>query len=178
MNRFGKGPRNTTCIIRALVLWLLSKIPQKTIMVDGKPYLTRYYLLGTDRDYTLYGARLNVFLHHFHASDAGRDLHNHPWTGTSLILRGGYTEERTTHSLVFFGPDADVDRYTPVRTKVFKPGMWNRIGLHDYHRAVLLDERKGAWTLFFAGQRIREWGFLDYKTGRFTNWRKVKGAQP
>ncbi len=158
---------------------LLTKVlPYKTIATGGSPYLTRFYLLGTDRDYVKNGAKLNVFLHFFHRGDADRELHNHPWTGTSLILTGGYTEERMTHYQYWCGPTEAVDSYSKVKTRIFRPGSVNRIGLKDFHRATLLDDSRGCWTLFFAGERVRDWGFLDPKTWRFTHWRSKPDAVP
>lgn len=42
------------------------------------PLLTRYFLLQT--------RWLGVYLHHLHASDDDRAMHDHPWTFVSLLL--------------------------------------------------------------------------------------------
>jgi hypothetical protein len=74
-----------------LLTWLESKLPKTTITINGKPYLTRCYLFGKDRAWG------NIYLHHFHSSDQGDELHNHPWTGLSFVLAGGYSEERVSN---------------------------------------------------------------------------------
>ena len=52
---------------------------------DGSPAMVRYRLLDTR-----WGG---LYVHHFLRSDQDRDLHDHPWHFTSLILWGGYVEE-------------------------------------------------------------------------------------
>lgn len=141
------------------------RFPKVDINIDGKPYLTRYLLTHKKYSHDI-GCEGGVFLHNFHASDPkpGRGLHNHPWVGTSLILAGGYVEERCTDIGVPSVPGV----YTDVVTKTFYPGMVNRIGLHDFHRTTLLNEARGCWTLFFVGERVKDWGFVDPKTWLFT----------
>lgn len=159
---------------------LLGRLESNTIPINGKPYLTRYYLTGRNKKFL--GERPHLYLHHFHMSDQPQEVHNHPHTGTSLILRGGYIEERMSElgeavyepELAFArrtlaGPlRADrVPAYAPITTKVCRPGDINRLGLLDFHRAVMLDSAKGAWTLFYTGPRVKEWGFLDRDTLEF-----------
>ena len=89
-----------------------------------------------------------------HRSDDDRELHNHPWeNSTSLILWGGYREERL---------DAD----GTVRVRTYRPWSINRIGANDFHRVELLDPR-GCLTLFIAGKRQQSWGFKDPITGEY-----------
>lgn len=145
---------------------LLNLIPHVTITVAGKPYLTRYYLFGADR------AGGNLFLHHFHASDQGEEFHNHPWRwGASLILRGGYVEERCVRSR---WPHGDVDEYSRIARR---PGSFSRFGTREFHRADLIDPQGGCWTLFACGARVKDWGFLD-RRGRFRDWRTNPEAIP
>lgn len=156
-------------------------IPRETIPVGGKPYLTRYYLTSK-----LEGGKrvrrfkkLAAFLHHFHASDGDRDLHNHPWTGKSLILWGGYIETRCEDE----GTSSCPNVFTREEHHLYVP-FWawlivklvehdmpvhciNTLSLHDYHRVELLDEERGCWTLFLAGERVKAWGFLDRVTRTF-----------
>lgn len=75
-------------MLHRLLTWFESWLPKTTITINGKPYLTRCYLFGKDRKWG------NIYLHHFHSSDQGDELHNHPWTGLSFVLAGGYSEER------------------------------------------------------------------------------------
>jgi hypothetical protein len=153
---------------------LIDRIPHHTIPIDGKPYLTRYFLTGKNEK--VIGERPNLFLHHFHMSDQGRELHNHPYTGTSLILKSGYIEERVkvlglaTHldySQHGVTTVMSTPAYSQLEAKVVRAGDINRLGLDDFHRAELLDTVKGAWTLFYTGPRVKEWGFLNRRTLEF-----------
>lgn len=138
-------------------------------------YLTRYYLLkpprmpdgswpfddhGEPRPGIIWPPGTGAVFHHFHKGDDALELHNHPWDWcVSLILRGGYIEERTTRE------DLTVKRRT------FKPGSVNVLTKYDFHRVELLDPVRGCWTLFVYGKKSQGWGFLDRHTGKFTDWR-------
>jgi hypothetical protein len=111
----------------------------------GEKYLTRYVLIRT-RWFALY-------LHRLHAPDPDRDLHNHPWRATSLILWGGYTE-LVTHTRA---PDPET-RLT-LAERMHLTGDLNRIRTSAYHRIVKVEPN--TWTLVFAGRRFRRWGFLE-----------------
>ncbi len=154
-------------IFERLCRWLESKLPKTTITIQGKPYLTRCYIFGKDRAWG------NIYLHHFHSSDQGDELHNHPWKwGMSLIMAGGYSEE-------YRGPLASSEFITlehyknsyPILRREKRPGQFNLIKADDFHRVDLHDEKKGAWTLFFAGPRTGEWGFGDLHTQVFKDWK-------
>ncbi len=137
---------------------LLSQMfEHETIKIGGVPYLTRYYLSGKNRRQL--GEGPSVFLHCFHTSDQGRELHNHPYTGTSYILKGAYTEERVA------------DRTEPVYTQRYEPGSVNYLQLDTFHRTELDRDSDGnfieCWTLFIAGERVQSWGFLDRTTREF-----------
>jgi hypothetical protein len=164
---------------------LLNRIPHETIKIDGKPYLTRYFLTGKNTRET--GERPHLFLHHFHMSDQDRELHDHPYTGLSLILRGGYVEERKSVIRLDLALAQDASNvtksvvqvpvYSEVRVKTFLPGMLNRLRLGDFHRTVLIDEENGAWTLFLTGRRKTDWGFLDRDTEAFYPYEGRNGGR-
>ncbi len=152
-------------LLSALIYWVLTRkwvakrIPHEIIKIDGEPYLTRFYLSG-EVNQRVMGEQPQFFLHRFHKSDQGRELHNHPYTGTSLILAGGYIEERMTQL------DAEGTAFTDVEsgTQTFLPGDINVLTLDDFHRTDLLDKRLGCWTLFVTGPRLKSWGFLNRNT--------------
>jgi hypothetical protein len=99
-----------------------------------------------------------VFLHQFVGSDPPTQFHDHPWTwGVSLILRGGYLEERR-----------DRERARNTR-RWLGPGRLNMLRPGDFHRVELHNGRP-AWTLFVHGPKVRPWGFLDAITNAFTPW--------
>jgi len=119
------------------------------IWTGGRKYLQRTYIKRK-------GFFPEIFIHKFYASDSDRDLHNHPWNNAfSLILNGSYREERfvdNTKTKTFF--------------KTLKPGMFNYIGINDYHRVSLMSEY--VWTLFVAFKRVQHWGF--WEKNKFVPW--------
>jgi hypothetical protein len=78
-----------------------------------------------------------VCLHWLNAPDAEPWLHDHPVSFLSIILRGGYTEQR--------GP------YFRRRK------WWNFIRAWDCH--VITAVQPGTVTLCLMGPKVREWGF-------------------
>lgn len=96
----------------------------------------------------------SVRLHHIVRSDAGRELHDHPFDFVSWLLTGGYLEVR---------PDGSHwrRRWSLVRRRA-----------EDLHRVVVV---KPVWTFVITGPWRREWGFQTP-----TGWvsRKVYGGEP
>ena len=54
------------------------------IELNGDVYMRRFYLQRSKQ--------MSVRVHHILRSDAGIDLHDHPWDFTSYVLKGAYTE--------------------------------------------------------------------------------------
>lgn len=168
--------------MRWLLAWLASKLPSPRVIYDGEgrtPYLTRYYLFGRpsmpdgsepfdgygdQRPGAVYPDRWwrrwtsGVFLHKFHRSDSDRELHDHPWRwGLSLILSGGYREERRSG-------------IRDVVTRVVRPGRLNFLRHGDHHRVDLLGQE--CWSLFVVGPKASSWSFWDRETGEIVHWRE------
>ena len=144
--------------LRALARRWLGKLPLRTKVItndDGDPYLLRVYLTP-DADW--WRNRLpGVYLHRFYRSDADRELHNHPWRwALALILRGGYTEEYQ-QQLLWAGKPLGQPW---IEKRVMRPGSLNVITHETFHRVELLHPDRGAWSLFVAGPRFRDWGFV------------------
>jgi hypothetical protein len=155
-------------ILRRACEKLARKLPTWVITVEkDDPYLARHYIFKKDwipeRLLPLLDWVPSVFVHEFQRGDSDREYHNHPWyTSVSLILAGGYTEERLQ---VANGEYKVVQR-------TFRPGMFNVIRRDDFHRVALLDG-KTTWTLFIAGRRTGEsWGFLDVEAKEFIPWQE------
>jgi hypothetical protein len=151
--------------ICAACKWLVSWLPSFTIAKDGLKYLTRYYVFLKDREFG------NIFIHHFHRSDMDMGtnglglLHNHPanWS-FSFILSGGYWEERRES-------DGTVSK------RLVKPWTFNFISRDTFHRVDLVDEKNGAWSIFFMGSRKSlTWGFWDRVTKQYIPFQQVDGA--
>lgn len=132
-----------------ILFWLfLGLFPNVTIFrAQGKPYLTRYCLLGGSPTDTAHPwLPWNLFLHCFHDSDHSTP-HTHPWRwARSLILSGSYLE----HRRLFGG------RWV---VRKFSPGMVNAIDATMSHWVQLRTRR--VWTLFLAGPKATGWGFIE-----------------
>lgn len=119
---------------------------------DGRVYLDRWGI-----EHKRIGG---VFLHKMSAPDPGIDLHDHPWWFASLILWGGYSEERC------------MTRLAPRIAQIYESrGMEKRgrkvrrrwltiktLGLDECHRITELC-RQTCWTLVLHGPTRRKWGF-------------------
>lgn len=88
------------------------------------------------------------YLHHIAGPDPGMDLHDHPWSFVSIVLRGGYTELRAR---VFS------DVHDPPVTSARRRWSVKFTGLLDAHRITLA--APGTWTLVLRGPTRRVWGF-------------------
>jgi hypothetical protein len=88
------------------------------------------------------------------APDPGVDLHDHPFSFVSIILWGGYTEERceTRRASARAGNDSRGDRSTRRWLSV------RSLRLDECHRIIALN-RKVSWSLLLMGPRRRSWGF-------------------
>lgn len=152
-------------MIKKLLINMVKLLPSLTIKKGESKYLTRYYALLKDREFG------NIFIHHFHRSDMDIGegglglLHCHPFEWSiGFILSGGYWEERRM-------PGGVVIR------RLVAPFTFNFLSKHDYHRVDLVDEQKGAWTIFITGSRKgNSWDFWDRKTRERIFWRDVPGA--
>jgi hypothetical protein len=98
-------------------------------------YITRLHLLKTPW--------FAVCLHWLNGPDPEPDLHDHPVTFLSLVLRGGYRElrRRGTHTFTNY-----VYRHNVIRATAL-----------DCHR--IEEVCPGTVTLCFMGPKRREWGF-------------------
>lgn len=167
--------------VRSILTRIGKSLGQPRIITgpEGKnPYLSRWYLLGKPRmldgscPFDEFGdmkpgvkwhGKFGLYLHRFHRSDADRELHNHPWRwACSLILAGGYTEERRTRS-------------DDVVQRVVSPWSFNWIGHDDFHRVDLTEG--DCWSLFLVGPKVSSWGFWDRASLAFIGWREFLAAK-
>jgi len=126
--------------------------------VTGELYLRRWRIVQTPW--------FAVYLHKIATPDKDRDLHDHPWSFLSLILRGGYDEERLVYDN---GLDGDMC------SKMFRRG-WLSLGWRratDAHRITRL-HRTPTWTLVLTGPRRRSWGF--YTDAGYRDWKTYLGV--
>lgn len=126
-------------------LKLLERLGRKRVIYDretDEPYLERYYLLFKERTWFPF----NIFLHKFIKGD-NSDIHDHPWSYFTCIIKGGYFEWTPE-------PDGRVMREWH--------GRWHfRFSkATSFHRIELM-EGVTPWTIFIAFRHQREWGFID-----------------
>lgn len=104
-----------------------------------------------------------IYLHRMSAPDPGIDLHDHPWPFVSLILRGGYTEERAeSRDAPKWAAWAAAWPGTCRRGVEFtwRAGTVHRVRVDECHRIISLC-RTPTWTLVLTGRRFRQWGFYE-----------------
>lgn len=127
----------------------LERIGRKRVVMDrqeNEPYLERYYLFLKDRKKFPF----NIFLHKFLKSDPD-EVHDHPWSYATLILKGGYWE---------WIPMFDENNKLKGETAVWRgPGSFRISPSNSFHR-IEIDPDIECWTLFMPGPQKREWGFL------------------
>ncbi len=124
---------------------IASRLKLRVIENGNGPYLLRHRVWGwmpSDDAKPWSG-----YLHRFMRPDDDRELHSHPWKwAVSLVLAGGYTEERLKSD----GSVVKIRR---------RPFTLNFLGPNSFHR---VDELHGkeTWTLFVCGPKIGSWGFM------------------
>ena len=128
---------------------LMQRLGRHRVIMDRssqEPYLERYYVFLRDRQRFPF----NIFVHKFLKSDPD-DVHDHPWSYFTLILRGGYYE---------WIPEFDSSGKKIGEVQHWRgPGHFRFCRADSYHR-IELDPKITAWTLFVPGPQQREWGFL------------------
>jgi hypothetical protein len=112
--------------------------------------------MGHRRTFAQIG-QVKLQLHRFNMDDEDRELHDHPWWALSMILVGGYVEERRVG-----------ERGNETRWKVFPPGSVNVIRPTTQHRVKLVD--RCCWTLIVTGPKVRDWGFWRRETDEWIPW--------
>ncbi|MCY4130597.1 MAG: hypothetical protein OXG15_15340 [Gammaproteobacteria bacterium] len=126
---------------------IVKKLSGKRIFLNGKPYLTRYYLKGDGS-----GRRFELYLHFIQLKDPYRWLHNHPWPWfLSIVLRGHYAQE-------VLCPATNTGRKR-VHVRYFNLFR----GKNRYHAISDVPE-KGVWTLVLVppkSRRTERWGYWN-----------------
>lgn len=110
------------------------------------PLLTRYFLIQT-RWFALY-------LHHLHASDEDRALHDHPWSFVTFLLSSGYWEWTPSET---FGCESP--HWRRRFSVLYRPAEWQ-------HRLSL---KQPTWSLILRFKRRRDWGFIT--SNGWLDWR-------
>lgn len=105
-----------------------------------------------------------IFIHCMTAPDPGIDLHDHPFTFWSLILSGGYIEERlpTRDACGYAGYAEHIEsKFGASCSRGPKSARkrWSLkcMRLDECHRITQL--KKKTWTIVIHGPNRRAWGF-------------------
>jgi len=85
-------------------------------------------------------------VHEILRSDLGREPHDHPWAYLTVILKGGYWEERYDAAGKL------------VSTKWHGPGSVLFRRANSWHK-LIVPEGQVATTLFITGSKSQSWGF-------------------
>lgn len=102
----------------------------------------------------------SIRVHHIVQGDPGGYLHDHPWHARTIILKGGYLEQRLREQ-----SDSEQAKLNmPLRFQtpeyiVRKQGTTSTLRPGNFHRIAEVSEG-GAYTLFITGKWREEWGFL------------------
>lgn len=169
----------------AVANWLIQramKTPYTHIYKNGKPYMERYwffnpYYVGQqDQERSKYPwFPWNIRLHWIRQTDQDKHMHDHPWNARTIILRGGYVEQRLVAALRVYAKTGQMlVNDEDVRTFTRRAGDTAKIGYGIYHRITHL-QAGGAWTLFISGPYQGTWGFLV--DGVKVQWRKYLGLE-
>lgn len=123
---------------------------------DGRVYLERWGIESKRVG--------GIFVHKMSAPDPGVDVHDHPWSFWSLILKGGYVERRAN-----------------TRKPGVQPHRGRGLGslrLMRLDEAHTITHLKGetSWSLVVHGPTVRCWGFYVWSR-RNARWDWVESAE-
>ena len=148
-----------------MLLKLLDRLGRKRVILDresNEPYLERYYVFLRDRKHFPF----NIFLHHFLKGDPD-DVHDHPWSYFTVILKGGYWEYVPIYNQLGFITGEE---------KIWRgAGHIRRCHAESYHR-IEVEPGVECWTVFIPGIKKREWGFLQHD-GNWLNQTWIQNEQ-
>lgn len=123
------------------------KLSRRPDVVIGDNYMNRWWILPRN-------PLFNIYLHRITADDEGRDLHDHPWSNISIILKGVYRE-----LMPFFQPNTDGECIWKWK-RVHRHLIGGRIVYRNSLFAHRLEVVEGpVWSLFITGPSRRDWGF-------------------
>jgi len=109
------------------------------------PYITKLYLWRTPWQQTS--------IHWLHRKDPGGDLHDHPRSFISILLRGGYTEQISVFHPVQWFSDT-----IPYVSHVFRSAFSIAFRKAETAHAIV-DVDPGTVSLVLWGRKRRPWGF-------------------
>lgn len=162
----------------SLVNWLIARAqrtPYFDLEHEGSLYMQRWWLRkppghgAHESTYDNKKSGIGIRIHRIMRSDRGRDLHDHPWTNISIVLRGGYWEILP----IYQGQDPHFDAHAYKR-------IWRGPGSIVIRRAgtrhrLEVQQGRSAWSLFIMGPWQRDWGF--HTPFAWVYWRNYIGLE-
>lgn len=130
---------------------------RQVISCNGDVYLRRWIIFRCDR--------FAVYLHKFERGDEDDCPHDHPWDFTSIVLWGGYTEERWYRDVI----EGHMERWPDDLQRGWLSTA--RRMAEECHR--VRNPYGPCWTLVITGPRRRSWGFQT-RDG-WVHWRTFLG---
>lgn len=98
----------------------------------------------------------SIRVHHIMEPDDDGHMHDHPWNARTIVMRGGYEEERPrVWQSVLWSKPPDTARERFIRTA----GYTGRVLFGEYHRISAVSHG-GVYTLWFTWRYRGTWGFL------------------
>lgn len=113
--------------------------------ITDSEYITRLHLIKTPW--------FSVCLHWINKPDPEPFLHDHPVSFLSLILSGGYSE----------------DRYVNGVRAIRKCNWYNLVKASPYDQHTIVSVKPNTLTLAIMGPKVREWGF--HVPGDWIHWK-------
>jgi hypothetical protein len=157
--------------------WIASRLinrSRRTPYEHIPGYMERFWLFRIWREGGQY-AKVCGRIHHIMRSDEDRHAHDHPWPYITIILRGGYVEERE-YPGTFERRRHRVRRWHGPGSILFRRST-------DRHRLILPESVKasgGCWTLFMTGPKRKSWFFYTEEGPigwrEYPAWRKAREA--
>lgn len=142
---------------------------------EEKLYLRRWFIAGYGSLFSKITSK-HIFLHCIKREDDDRHLHDHPWSFSSFILWGGYTEQLPWWMLLQKMNDAGEDETIGAfkrpgsHFRDVRPWRLVRNRITHTHRITKLP-KGSAWTLVITSGKHRQWGFwVDDEPGKFPYW--------
>jgi len=137
--------------------WFVSRQPVANFIIEHAKktpyfhldgYMERWWLFNDYTNTPKHLRRLpSIRIHHILRKDLSRDMHDHPWDARTIILRGGYWEDRLIEGTI---PKVHAYKRQVGDTATLKFG--------EFHNIVDVSEG-GVWTMFITFKYRGTWGF-------------------
>jgi len=165
------------------VAWLASRKPVANWLIKRaqrcpyfhlEGYMNRWWLFNR---YSVPGEQTKIIprwpwlpsirIHHILREDYAEHLHDHPWEGRTIILRGWYVERRE-----------DGERYVMSKgdTRAIKYGEYHSIDSVSIDYGTYPRMESSVYTMFITWKYQGTWGFLV--DGKKVHWKQYVSEHP